>query len=267
MGLLLTSLLLLPAEVGWLRRNLRRHVTLLVACAALTALSVSHRVFAGHWLLFELPMPSYVLWTLGIFQSSGRFFWLIGYVQMAIVLVLGFRRTQPLVALCLVGAAILQLLDVQPLREQVIASIAATPMVEQLDHDEVARLIARARHVEVVPSFECNIKRDQQWERIGRANMELMLAMARMDVPTNDAYLARQRYGITFLDLIRAPYRAAEMLAARRDQYCNQEIEYARSGGRSGDVIVLLSDRPYAEEMQTVPDVTCAPLSWARYCQ
>ena len=29
-GLLLASLLVLPAEVGWLRRNLRRHVSLLV---------------------------------------------------------------------------------------------------------------------------------------------------------------------------------------------------------------------------------------------
>jgi hypothetical protein len=268
MGLLLASLLLLPAEVGWLRRNLRRHVTLLVACAALTALSVSHRVFAGHWLLFELPMPSYALWTLGIFQSSGRFFWLVGYVQMAIVLVLGFRHAQPLVALWLVGTAILQLFDVQPLREQIIASIAAIPEVEQLNHDEVARLIARARHVEVVPSFQCDLKPDQQREKIGQANLELMLLMARMNVPTNTVYLARQRYGITFSDLIRAPSRATKMLMARRDEYCSQEFEYALSGGRpGGDLIVLLSDWPRSGEMEMISGVTCSPLSWARYCE
>ena len=72
-------------------------------------------------------MPLYIVWALGIFQSSGRFFWLIGYAQMAIVIVLGFRRAQPLMALCLAAAAILQLFDVQPLREQIIASIAAGP--------------------------------------------------------------------------------------------------------------------------------------------
>jgi hypothetical protein len=125
LGLLLASLVVLSAEISWLRRNLRRHASLLVAFAGLTALAISHRVFAGHWLLFELPVPHYLVEALGIFRSSGRLFWLAGYAQMAIVIVLGFRRAQPVMVLCLVGAAILQLFDVQPLREQIIASIAA----------------------------------------------------------------------------------------------------------------------------------------------
>jgi hypothetical protein len=263
MGLLLASLLVLPAEVGWLRRNLRRHVSLLVACAALTAFAISHRVFAGHWLLFELPMPISVAWTLGIFRSSGRLFWLVAYVQMAIVIVLGFRRAQPVMAPCLAAAAILQLFDVQPLRGQIIASIAAGPGAEELDRGEVARLIAQARHVEVVPSFQCNVYHDQQRAKIDRANMDLMLAAARMNVPTNTVYSARQFYGLTFLDLMRAPWRAG-MLRARRDDYCEQEVGQARSDRRPGDVTVLLSDRPRTEEM--APGVTCSPLSWAHYC-
>jgi hypothetical protein len=97
--------------------------------------------------------------------------------------------------------------------------------------------------------------------------MDLMLATARMNIPTNTVYLARQRYGATLLDLIRAPSQAAELLMARREQYCNREIEYARTGGRRGDLIVLLSDRPRTEEMETVPGVTCSPLFWARYCE
>jgi hypothetical protein len=269
-GLLLASLLVLPAEAGWLRRNLRRHASLLVALAALTAFSISHRVFAGHWLLFELPVPRYIVWALGIFRSSGRFFWLIGYAQVAIVIVLGFRRTQPVMALCLVAAAILQLFDVQPLREQIISSIAAGPGAEELDPGEVARLIARARHVEVVPSFQCTAVLEDRLlrEKMERANIDLMLATAGMNVPTNTVHSARQFYGLTFLDLIRAPWRAAamlEMLTARRDDYCKQEVGQARSGGRPGDVIVLLSDRPRTEEM--APGVICSPLSWALYCE
>ena len=265
-GLLLASLLLLSAEVGWLWRNLRRHVTLLVAFLALTAFAISNRVFAGHWLLFELPMPLYVVGVLGIFQSSGRFFWLIGYAQVAIVIVLGFRRAQPLTVLCLAAMAILQLFDVQPLREQISASIAASPEAQELDRDDVARLVARARHVDVFPSFQCNVNGDQQSANVGQANMELMLATARMNVPTNTVYLARQRYGLTVLDLIRAPSRATELKMARRDGYCKQEIRYARSGGSPpGEVIVLLSDRPRTEEM--APGITCSPLSWARYCE
>ena len=264
-GLLLASLVVLPAEVDWLRRNLRRHLTLLVASAAVSGFAISHRAFAGHWLLFELPMPLYILGALGIFQSSGRFFWLIGYAQLAIVIVLGFRRGQPVMALCLAGAAILQLLDVQPLREQIIASVSAGPGAEALNHNEIVRLIARARHVEVVPSFQCNVGDDRQSGNVGRANMELMLATAKMNVPTNTVYLARQRYGLTVLDLIRTPSRAAEMKMSRRDEFCKKEVAKARSGGGPADIVVLLSDQPRTEEM--APGITCSPLSWARYCE
>jgi hypothetical protein len=267
LGLLLASLFVLPAEAGWLRGNLRRHVSLLVAFAALTAFAISHRVFVGHWLLVELPLPLYIVWALGTFRSSGRFFWLIGYAQLAIVIVLGFRRAQPVVALCLVGAAILQLFDVQPLREQIIASIAAGPAAEELDRGEVARLIARARHVEVVPSFHCSVGLPDQQKKIEWANTDVMLAAARMNVPTNTTFSGRPLgvFGVTFFDVMRAPSRAVEIREARRDDYCKQEIEQARSGGRPGDVIVLLSDRPRTEEM--APGVICSPLSWARYCK
>lgn len=95
--------------------------------------------------------------------------------------------------------------------------------------------------------------------------MDLMLAAARMNVPTNTVYSLRRRFGLTFSDVMRAPSQAADMLMARRDQYCRQEIENARRGGRPGDLIVLLSDRPRPEEM--VPGMICSPLSWARYCE
>ena len=160
------------------------------------------------------------------------------------------------------------LFDVQPLREQIVASIAAGPGTEELDRSEVAHLVAGARHVEVVPSFQCNLTRDQQQERrLERANMELMLATARMNVPTNTVYSARESYGLTVLDLLRAPWRADEMLRmlrARRDGYCKHEIEQARGSRPPWNVIVLLSDRPRTEEMPQ--GVMCSPLSWARYC-
>lgn len=267
LGLLLASLFVLPAEADWLRRNLRRHLSLLVAFGALTAFAISHRVYAGHWLLFELPMPLYIVAALGIFRSSGRFFWLIGYAQMAIVIVLGFRRAQPVMVLCLVGAAILQLLDVQPLREQIIARIATGPGTEELDRHEIAGLIAGVRHVEVIPSFQCTARVEDRLlsAKMMRANMDLMLATARMNVPTNTVYVARRSFGLGLLDVMHAPSIAVEMREARRDQYCSQEIEYARSGGRPGELIVLLSDRPRQEEMAA--GVACSPLAWARYCE
>jgi hypothetical protein len=264
LGLLLASLLVLPLEVGWLRRNLRRHISLLVAFAAFMAFAISHRAFAGHWLLFELPMPQYVNRVLGIFRGSGRFFWPLAYAQQAMIITLGFRSAKLWIAMCLVGAAIVQLFDVQALREEIIASIANGPGAYELDPGQVAHLIAGARHVEVVPSFQC-IDGQTPPDQI-RANMELMLATARANTPTNSFYISRSTFGVTVLDALRDPFRARlSSLMARRDDYCKQEISRARSGARPGDVLVLLSEQPRPNEI--VPGVTCLPLSWARYCQ
>ena len=99
-------------------------MALVVALVGMTAFAVSNRVFASHWLLFEMSIP-HINWMLGIFRSSGRFFWLVGYGLIAFVVVLGFRGARPVTALCLVGAAILQLCDVQPLRHRL--SLALLP--------------------------------------------------------------------------------------------------------------------------------------------
>jgi hypothetical protein len=264
LGLLLASLLVLPFEVSWLRQNLKRHVALSIAFAALAVFAISHHVFAGHWLLFELPLPHYVNRVLGIFRSSGRFFWPIAYAQMAMVIVLSFRRARALIALCLLGAMIVQLFDVQPLRERIIAGISNGPGAWEFNPGQVVHLMAGARHIEVIPSFQCMDGRTP-YDQI-RGNMELMLAAARANVPTNSAYLDRYTYGVTAADALRDPSRARELsVMARHDDYCEQEIDRARSGGRPGEVLVLLSDRPRPDEM--VPSVTCSPLSWARYCR
>jgi hypothetical protein len=259
-GLLAASLILLPAEAGWLKQNARRHRALLLAFAALTGFAVSDRIFVGHWLVARLPMPGFLDPVLGTFRSSGRFFWLVGYAQIAVVIVLAFRRPRPDVALCLVLAAALQLLDVEPLRERIVASIAAGPDAAPLDRNRVARLIRSARFVEVVPSYQCSTTAEQR-----SANMQLMLAAARADVPTNTVYSARQSYGLGWRDALRAPSHFAGLLQARRAEYCRHEIEAARLRGEPGRILVLLSDQP--ERQQMAPGTACSRLSSARYCR
>jgi Family of unknown function (DUF6311) len=258
LGLLLASLFVLPSEVGWLRQNLRRHSALFAALVVVTAFAVSNRVFLGRWQLFELPLPHLVR-VLGTFRSSGRFFWLVGYAQIAMVVVLGFHRARPPVVLCLAISAILQLCDVQPLRAQMITSIAAGT-VENLDSRQVAHVIRGARQLQIIPSWQCSSTEDQL-----HANIELMLAAARANVPVNSVYNARESYGLSLFDVLRAPLRIGEMLRARATAYCEQEVEEARRGGRSGEVLVLFSDQPRDQEL--APSITCSPLSWARYCK
>jgi len=219
-------------------------------------------------------MPIVLNGLFGIFRASGRFFWLIAYAQVAMVVMLAFRRPRlPVIAFCVV-AAILQLMDIQPLRQQIIASIATGPSDVDIDRDQVARLVIKARLVEVIPSFQCSTPRPFETlnetekleaDKLTRTNMELMLATARANVPTNTVYLSRQSYGVTLRDILRAPSRFREMKQERRDEYCEREIEQARGGGRPGEVFVLLADQPRQQEM--VPGITCSPLSWARYCE
>jgi hypothetical protein len=262
LGLLLSSLLLLPREASWLRRNARRHAALLVALACLTAYAISHRVYAGQWLLFELPMSHILNRVLGVFRGSGRFFWLVSYAQIAVLLVLAFRRAHLLIVLGLACAALLQVLDLEPLREQVVTSIAAGPVPEPLDSVEVARLVSGAARVEVIPSIQCTDGGTEDERMI--ANMELMLATARANVPTNTVYLARQTYGLTLQELLHAPSMAGQMFLAHRSEYCKRESDIARNSGRLGDIFVFLSDQPTQQEM--APGISCSPLSWARYC-
>jgi hypothetical protein len=265
-GLLFASLLLLPAEAGWIRRNVRRHIALLIALVCLAAYAISHRVYAGERLLFEVPLPYALNRVLGVFRSSGRFFWLIAYVQLAVVIVLAFRRANPTLALCLALAAILQIVDVQPLRAEITASIAAGPSPGPFARDEVARLLAGARFLDVIPSFQCSGELDRtSRSRQERANMELMLAAARAGVPTNTVYLARQTYGLTLRDVLRAPTRGSELLDARRSAYCRDENERTRASLSNGEIRVLLAEQPTQKEL--APDITCSALSRARHCE
>jgi hypothetical protein len=91
------------------------------------------------------------------------------------------------------------------------------------------------------------------------------LAAARANVPINSVYSARESYGLSLLDILRAPAHAKEMLRMRAAAYCPEEIEQARGSGQPGDIFVLLTDRPPQREL--APEITCLPLSWARYCE
>ena len=51
-----------------------------------------------------------------------------------------------MIAVCLAGAPIIQLFDMQLLREQIIASIADGPCAEEFEPGQFARLTTGARH-------------------------------------------------------------------------------------------------------------------------
>jgi hypothetical protein len=97
----------------------------------------------------------------------------------------------------LVVAAVLQAIDVTPLRAAIAAS-AARPAPPLLDRSATAALVARAREVRLYPSYGCaqrfaTITADQQRavDRILALNMEFQLIAVRQRVPINAVYTAR----------------------------------------------------------------------------
>ena len=100
---------------------MRRYGPLLAACLALTAWAVGPKVYAGPWLLLDLPRPGGAAGqALGVFRGHGRFFWLVAYAALAGALAVLDRRASRPAALALGMAAVaLQTADTSVLRDAV----------------------------------------------------------------------------------------------------------------------------------------------------
>jgi Family of unknown function (DUF6311) len=97
------------------RDCLRRHRMLVAALALATVYALSHRVYLGHRLVLEWPLPSWLGWWTGAFRASGRFFWPLGYaLTIAAVITCARWLTPWLAAACFAAALILQGVDLQP---------------------------------------------------------------------------------------------------------------------------------------------------------
>jgi Family of unknown function (DUF6311) len=199
-GVLLLIFVSLPAWFAWLRRNAKAHVVLICLLCGLLLFALSNRIYVGSHLVFELPLPESVTEILGTFRSSGRFFWPIGYALAAGSIVLVLRRFRPGASLALLAAAsVLQVVDVEPLREAVAAT-TEYPLAAAFDRQRAEQIVARSQSVMVFPSFGCVneqwwnglISRDA-WLELRRADIEMQLIAARDNLPINSAYNARLR--------------------------------------------------------------------------
>jgi hypothetical protein len=112
--------------------------------------------------------------------------------------VLTLRTYRPALAAALLAlAAVLQVIDVEPMRTAVAAA-ATRPAAPALDRSAAATLIARAREVEIFPSYACaeHIEvRDTQTKRAAdlmlSLNLEFQLLTVRQNRPINSVYSAR----------------------------------------------------------------------------
>ena len=178
----------------WIRTSWRRHASIAVAFAVLFALAASNHVYVGSWEVLSIELPPFVSKALGVFRASGRFVWPMGYALVAGTLVLVLRRlTRPVGVLILLSCTVLQLIDVEPLRASIAASVRddAVPL---LDEKALSSLTGTANAVLVFPSFACVERLGGPFLRrrdLRTANMELQLIAARNDKPINSVYTGR----------------------------------------------------------------------------
>ncbi len=184
----------------WMRRRAMAHWPLIGIFLFFFLFAASNRLTLGSHELFDIPLSDY--WRVhvfGIFRSSGRFFWPIGYAAMAASIVLVLTRMRPNRAICLLLiASALQVVDSGPLRSAIHQS-AAAPRPPSVDRSAVGAVVAKASAIEIYPSFGCSRSRAPgQPERsvteaitLEQSNLEIQMLAARRNLPINSVYHAR----------------------------------------------------------------------------
>jgi hypothetical protein len=183
---------------AWIARRGVQHAALITLLGAFILFAVSNRVYAGNWLVLDVPIPLALAHALGTFRGSGRFFWPVGYAVVALLITLTLRNYRPGRAIAILSlAALIQWVDVGPLRasvgEKVTHSMPAT-----FDRGQLAARMAEGSEVVIVPSFTCtvdaaahNLISIETRDILLRQNLELQLAAAEAKRRTNSVYAAR----------------------------------------------------------------------------
>jgi hypothetical protein len=172
---------------------LRRHAVL-VFCGVLPLLlyAISNRVGFGNHELLHLPLPQWLVGLFSTLRTGGRMVWLTMYVCFAAAVGCVMKRYRPATAATLlVIAGILQWIDVQPMQpsRRAVSGSGAAPTI---DETRWRALIAAHERIFQFPSFQCGgiYNEDIENSSIYR-ELEIDLLAARLNRPTNSAYLAR----------------------------------------------------------------------------
>jgi hypothetical protein len=187
------TILLVVLTIPWLGRAAwnagPKHACLVAVLIAFIMFAISNRVYAGAWHIVTIPLPPSVLKLASIFRTSGRFVWPAVYLLTAVAVVAAPSYWGRAGGVLLVVAALLQIIDIAPLRAALVARTAvAAPLPLAEDHWEPA--IAQHKFLHVLPPYsEITDPRG----RAAQTTIELQLLASRANVATNTVYSARER--------------------------------------------------------------------------
>lgn len=149
-GVLLLVAFALVMEWRALVRWPRRYPALAVVMLLLAAYALSNQVYLGAREVLSYPLPDLFDRLTGTFRSSGRFFWVVGYLLLFSVLAALLKRRAGIALLAL--AVPLQWLDVQPLMDRIVNK-ASAPGTNDLAPWTAA--MSKVDTINIYPAFGC----------------------------------------------------------------------------------------------------------------
>jgi len=170
----------------------QRHRILIVGLALAVLYAISNRVGFGDHELLRVPLPDWLVATFSTLRTSGRIFWVAMYACFAAAIACVAKNYRhPVATALLVIAAVLQWIDVRPMQPERRGSSDATPPAS-INEARWRELIAAHERIFQFPSFQCGgIYNEDIENSIIYRELEIDLIAARLNKPTNSAYLAR----------------------------------------------------------------------------
>jgi hypothetical protein len=170
---------------------LRLNWALALALFVLTAWAVSNRIYLGPVLIASYPLPDWLLTTmLAWFRGSGRFFWPVAWLIVALGIAGTLASLRPRAALGVAVLAVaLQWVDLSIWRARINALVTETPVSafgSPADSAALEAEIARRGRVAVVPSLFCDANGGGDYsarDTIAAAEVQLLAARANAIMP------------------------------------------------------------------------------------
>ncbi len=219
---------------------MRRHIWLCLAALAALLFAITPQVTIGERVYRLWTPEGWLMSVLSSFRASGRFAWLPAYLLILAAVMVTVRSYRPQVSrLLLVAAAVLQLIDSQPLRSAI--RLDTYGAMKLFNEESWRPVLQDARQIVILPSFECGD------EPKGTIKTALHLMIARLGaLPVNSAS------------------------QSRTTKDCSTELSLLDGGLRSGWVYFFFNTDPPDEVItafQARHAPHCRPFAYGTVCR
>ena len=189
LGALIVVAVILIARPRQAISAIARHRLFSLVLGLFLLYAISNRVFLGPHLILEVPLPDAAERLVSFFRASARFVWVPMYALVLLSLSALLKWCPKALAIPVVLVAIVAQLSEARSTVLKFRPQLATPWEDRLDVGQFRRWLSRHQRLFQFPSFSCQPPRtpDDTFREF-----QIELVAARLNVPTNSLYTARQ---------------------------------------------------------------------------